>query len=290
LLTLSSPRQSQADAALTSRLLLKTALLVITLLLGVGMVLATAWAQSRRARYLALQSDFVSTVSHELRTPLASMRVMAETLERKLAGHAPAKDYPARLVQTVDGLTFLVENILSFNRLEKGRWQVKRGPVALSTLRAALEEDAANALPVVVTQAFDGFEGAALEADGELLRILVLNLLRNAWRYNERDPVTLRWTAARDGEALVVRVTDNGVGIPREAWETVFEAFHRLRDGRGRGGGGSGLGLALCRRIAALHGGTLRIVDSSADGTTFELRLPSPPSGQRARERDGHDG
>jgi len=274
-LSLTSPRQAAAHEALTSRLVLKSLLALVTLLLGVGVVWATQQAQARRARYLALQSDFVATVSHELRTPLASMRVMAETLERRLAGHAAAKDYPARLVQTVDGLGFLVENILSFNRLEKGRWQPKKGPVALSSLRAALEEDAANAQPVVVTQAFEGFDGVTLQADGELLRVVVLNLLRNAWKYNAREPVTLRWVVSRDGDMVVLRVTDNGVGVPREAWESVFEAFHRLRDGRGRGGGGSGLGLALCRRIAVLHGGGLHITDSSPEGTTFELRLPA---------------
>jgi signal transduction histidine kinase len=283
-LWLHSPRMVAAEAALASRFVLKTLLAVVTLLLGVGVVVAAAWAQARRARYLALQSDFVSTVSHELRTPLASMRVLAETLERKLDGHAPAKDYPARLVQTVDGLTFLVENILSFNRLEKGRWQPKRAPVPLASLEAVLREDAAHAPGVEVQQTFSGFDGVTVDADGELLRILVLNLLRNAWRYNERAPVTVRWDAARDGGEVVLRVTDNGIGLPPGAWETVFEAFHRLRDGRGRGGGGSGLGLAVCRRIAELHGGRLRVASSSPEGTTFELRIPSPP-GEWARER-----
>ncbi|MEW5738631.1 MAG: HAMP domain-containing sensor histidine kinase [Myxococcota bacterium] len=271
---LASPRVLRAEEALSSRFTLKTVLALVTLLLGVGVVAVTSWAQARRARYLALQSDFVSTVSHELRTPLASMRVMAETLERKLDGQAAAKDYPARLVQTVDGLTFLVENILSFNRVEKGGWALKRGPVALAEVRAMLEEDAAHA-PVKVEQTFEGFADVEVLADKELVRILFLNLLRNAWKYNARAPVTVRWEAALREGALTVRATDNGVGIPREAWETVFEAFHRLRDGRGRGGGGSGLGLALGRRIAALHGGALRITDSSPEGTTFELTLPA---------------
>ncbi|GMU62188.1 MAG: hypothetical protein AMXMBFR34_39510 [Myxococcaceae bacterium] len=283
-LELASPRFVAAEAALTSRFTLKTLLALVTLLLGVGVVAVTAWAQTRRARYLALQSDFVATVSHELRTPLASMRVMAETLERKLEGQAAAKDYPARLVQAVDGLTFLVENILSFNRVEKGGWVLKRAAVKLTSVRAVLEEDAAHA-PVAVEQAFTGFSDVEVSADGELLRILFLNLLRNAWKYNERAPVTLKWEAARTGGGLTVQVTDNGVGIPREAWETVFEAFHRLRDGRGRGGGGSGLGLALCRRIAELHGGALHVTASTPEGTTFTLTLPSPP-GERARERE----
>jgi signal transduction histidine kinase len=254
-------------------------LAVVTLLLGVGVVAAAAAVQARRARYLALQADFVSTVSHELRTPLASMRVMAETLERKLEGHAPAKDYPARMVHAVDGLSLLVENILSFNRLEKGRWQPRRTRVPLASLRAVLEDDAAHALGVEVQQSFDGFEGLSLRADDELVRILVLNLLRNAWRYTERSPVKVRWEATREGGLVRLRVTDNGVGIPREAWETVFEAFHRLENERGRASG-SGLGLAVCRRVAELHGGRLRVASSSPEGTTFELTLPAVEEGR----------
>lgn len=267
--SLDSPRFRRADEVRRENLRIKTALIILTFLLGAGIVAFAVTAQSRRARYLELQSDFVSTVSHELRTPLASMRVMAETLERKLAGHAPAKDYPSRLVQTVDSLAFLVENILSFNRIDKGRWAPKRERWSFASLEALLRDDASHA-PVQVELELEGLETApVLEADPELMRILFLNLLRNAWKYAARAPVKVRFAVA----GAAVRVTDNGIGIPREQWERIFDAFHRVKDGRAPARGGSGLGLALCRRIAALHGGTVRVEQSSDEGTTMLVTL-----------------
>jgi two-component system sensor histidine kinase SenX3 len=73
----------------------------------------------------------------------------------------------------------------------------------------------------------------------------------------------------------VVRVSDNGVGIPRESWEAVFEEFRRLRNQTLPAKGGSGLGLAICRRIMTLHGGAIRVAASGPEGTTFELTFPS---------------
>ncbi|HEY0880568.1 MAG TPA: ATP-binding protein, partial [Archangium sp.] len=112
----------------------------------------------------------------------------------------------------------------------------------------------------------EGLHGA-IDADPALIRILVLNLLRNAGKYGGK---TFTVRAERDERGLRVRFTDDGPGIPRAEWERVFEPFHRLDANVS----GSGLGLALARRIAELHGGTLVIEDSSAHGTTFVLTVP----------------
>lgn len=113
-----------------------------------------------------------------------------------------------------------------------------------------------------------------LDADPTWMKVAFLNLLRNARKYNERSPVTFDVQARWDAHRVVVDVRDNGIGLPVEAWSEVFEAFHRLRDGRGRGGGGSGLGLALVKRIVEGHRGTVRVSASSPEGTTFTLELP----------------
>lgn len=119
-----------------------------------------------------------------------------------------------------------------------------------------------------------GLDGLTVDADATWLRVAVLNLLRNARAYNEREPVTFKVEARAEAGRVVLRFTDNGIGIPREAWESVFEAFHRLREARGRGAGGSGLGLALVRKVIEAHGGTVAVADSSPAGTTFRVELP----------------
>ncbi len=268
----SSPRSLAAEAARTRAFRLKSALVVVCLALGFAIAAVAVVAQRRKLALVEMKSDFVSTVSHELRTPLAGLRVMAETLERKLEGHEAARDWPQRLVREVDGLSFLVENLLSFNRLDKGRWTPRTRPLALEELRPALEDEAKAYGAAQVALELVGFE-QRLTADPELLTILFRNLVRNACRYNARDPVSVRLAARAEGEDVVVEVRDNGVGVPRASWESAFEAFERLRSEQGRGGGGSGLGLALCRRIARLHRGDVRIKASSDEGTTFEVRL-----------------
>ena len=274
-LALESPRLDAARARLNAALWGKTGLLAVTGLLGLVVVFLARLARRRREETLAVQRDFIATVSHELRTPLAGLRLLAETLERKLGSEGPGKDYPHRLVVAADGVGFLVENILSFNRLEAGRWVPRREPFSLASLEPLLRDDATLAVDATVEVRCEGLEGLAPHAlDTQLMRVLVQNLLRNAWKYGRRQPVQFTVQGHDEGPVAVLHFTDNGPGVPEPERERVFEAFHRLPVSEGRAVSGSGLGLALARRIAVLHSGTLRITASSEAGTTFELRLP----------------
>ncbi|MCE9673180.1 HAMP domain-containing histidine kinase [Myxococcus stipitatus] len=268
-LSVDTPEWARAEDALERRYRLKTGMVVVCAGLALGIAALAFLAQHRKYRFLELKSDFVATVSHELRTPLASIRLLAETLEWRLAEGAEARDYPARIVREADGLGFLVENLLSFNRIDKGRWVPRLEPVRVDELVSLLRRDLESWSKVPV--ALEAQVGElSLRADAQLVRLLLSNLARNACAYNTRDPVRLRIEALPGGR---VRFSDNGVGIPAADWERVFGEFVRL-PGQGREVPGSGLGLALCRRIMRLHGGTLRVVASSPEGTTFELTFP----------------
>ena len=268
-LSVETPEWARAQGALVRRYRLKTGMVALCAVLALGIAALSFVAQRRKYRFVELKSDFVATVSHELRTPLASIRLLAETLEWRLAEGTDARDYPARIVREADGLGFLVENLLSFNRIDKGRWVPKLSPVRLDELVSGLRRDleAWSKVPVEL-EAEVGEQ--TFHADGQLLRLLLSNLARNACAYNTRSPVRLRIEALPGGR---VRFSDNGIGIPPAQWETVFEEFVRL-PGQGREVPGSGLGLALCRRIMRLHGGSLRVAASSPEGTTFELTFP----------------
>ncbi|MDX2015033.1 MAG: HAMP domain-containing sensor histidine kinase [Myxococcaceae bacterium] len=268
--SVASPRWEAAARDRSRALTLKLGLLTLAFALGLGLVALVFSLQRQEQQLVDAKAGLVSTVSHELRTPLASLRVMAEALERRLDGVPQAKDWPMRIVGEVDGLTVLVENILAFNRLEQGRDVVHLEPLALSSLATWLTADAGAGVTVTTT----GLDGLTVDADATWLRVAVLNLLRNARAYNEREPVTFKVEARAEARRVVLRFTDNGIGIPREAWESVFEAFHRLREARGRGAGGSGLGLALVRKVVEAHGGTVAVADSSPAGTTFRVELP----------------
>ncbi|GHG94063.1 HAMP domain-containing sensor histidine kinase [Comamonas sp. JC664] len=269
-LSVDTPEWARAQGALERRYRLKTGMVALCAVLALGIAALAFVAQQRKLRFVELKSDFVATVSHELRTPLASIRLLAETLEWRLAEGTDARDYPSRIVREADGLGFLVENLLSFNRIDKGRWEPRLEPVRLDELVAQLRRDWESGSKVPVEWEVDVGE-RTLHADGQLLRLLLSNLARNACAYNTRSPVRLRVEALDDGR---VRFSDNGVGIPRAQWERAFEEFVRL-PGQGVNAPGSGLGLALCRRIMRVHGGTLHVAASSPEGTTFELRFPT---------------
>ncbi|MDY7231437.1 sensor histidine kinase [Hyalangium rubrum] len=271
---LESPRMVAAVAELESGYRLKALLLGLSGALALALIGLAVLAHERKVRFLALRSEFVSTVSHELRTPLSAIRVMAETLERRVGGLPGAGNYPSRIISEADALGRLVENILTYNRLEKGRWEARREQVPLAELVQRVVEDAGAQNTTQVALKTEGLQGLSVPGDPELLRMLFSNLVHNACRYTTRTPVELR-VEARPGGATVVYLSDNGVGIPQESWEAAFEEFRRLRREGLPARGGSGLGLAICRRIMSLHGGAIRVAASSPEGTTFELTFPS---------------
>ena len=266
-----------AEAELARRYGLKNAMVIVCGLLAIALTVFGILGQRRKERFLELKSDFVATVSHELRTPLASIRLLAETLERSGTGafDETIKQFPGRIVRVADGLHFLVENILSFNQVTKGRWvaepKVLRLDALVDDLRADLTD--ASAKPVHLSLTGDDLE---LFADPALMRLLFINLGRNACAYNDRPSVEISVRAERDvAGSVTLRFIDNGIGIAGDEWENVFHDFYRLKPS-GTEVHGSGLGLALCRRILRLHGGRITIESSSPRGTTFALTFAGP--------------
>jgi signal transduction histidine kinase len=243
------------------------------LLTGLLALLGVLWIRQER-RYVDLKADFVATVSHELRTPLSSVRLLAETLERRLGADPDGRGYPARIVREADRLGFLVENILSFNRISQGKVRPDLSDVNLGEILGNVHGDRGEGRDVVLSM--DGVSETWLRADSELLYLLFSNLYENAWRYSSRRPVRIRVEAKRNGGRVDLEFSDNGDGLPPGTGDRVFRDYFRASEARGQSRQGSGLGLAICRKVVGLHGGTIRIVESGPGGTTFGMSLPLP--------------
>jgi len=267
-----SGRWAAATEAAERQFSYKTALLLGAGFLALLLAALAVMLQVKKARYLALRSHFVSAVSHELRTPLASIGLLAETLERRLAGRPEARDYPTRILRDAHGMGLLVDNILSFNRLEHGHWRPRRSAITVADLLDVVAADArAHARrPVIVTT--EAAPGLGLEGDPELLRLALSNLTRNAITYGVREPVRVHLVASTDDRSVTLVVEDNGPGIPEAERAQVFREFQR--GGAASGTRGSGLGLAICRRVAALHGGRAGLRESNRDGSSFFVAIP----------------
>jgi two-component system, OmpR family, sensor histidine kinase SenX3 len=268
-----SPRWAAARTRADSLYALKSALGLLCGVLAFAILVLASRAHERRLRLLAQRSEFVAAVSHELRTPLASIRLQAETLARRLAGRPEARDYPERIVRDVDGLHFLVENILSYNRLERGGWRPQLARVELRAFALQIQQGLDGQVPRKLEVIVEPSADIALRVDPDLMRLLLANLLRNAAQHSERDPALVRIACEERRGARILRVSDSGVGIPKALQARVFEDF--FRGNPASPVRGSGLGLAICRRIVRAHGGRIRIATSSPLGTTFEIELPA---------------
>lgn len=247
--------------------LFKLLVACLSLLFLLLMMRAIANGQRKRQEYLGLKEDFVRMVSHELKTPLAGIRAMAETLRKRLLRSLPVADYPERIVNETDNLTHMVDNILSFNRLQSGAVILNQQTTGLAKLvdsvvvnvcvLASKKYSVENCVP----HDFD------VNVDVELFSIVLKNLLVNAGLYNDNE--TIEITFELQGSTLIMR--DNGIGIDQQAWDRVFEAFYRLAQETRQSG--AGLGLSLCRKIMQLHKGDLRLLESSKSGSTWEVQL-----------------
>ncbi|MFJ9586426.1 ATP-binding protein [Streptomyces acidicola] len=208
------------------------------------------------------QRRFVADASHELRSPIASLRTQLEVG----AAHPELLDVEGAVLDTVR-LQRLAADLLLLARLDAG----ERPP-----------QDARFDLAKLVREEADGRDRVHLDgvgsvevtgSRGQLVRVLA-NLLDNAERHaRDRIDVALR----TEGTWVVLRVADDGSGVPAAERERIFERFVRLDESRSRDDGGAGLGLAIARDIAVRHGGTLRAGEAPQGGALFELRVPTAP-------------
>jgi two-component system, OmpR family, phosphate regulon sensor histidine kinase PhoR len=230
-----------------------------------------------------MRRDFATNVSHELKTPLAGLSLLAETLTHAVKEDPDeAQKFVDRLAAEIERLKVLTNDLLTLSRLEEpGIGTVAEfGPVDMSQLAAEVAtevEPLAAAKNQEITR--DLAENAPVLGDEIALRTLVRNLLDNAVRYTDpgghiRVSIHIEPGDA-DGGWTVLRVADDGVGIPQTDQQRVFERFYRVDKARSRETGGTGLGLSIVRHVAERHGGKVEVTSTLGVGSTFTVRLPA---------------
>lgn len=218
------------------------------------------------------KSEFLSRVSHELRTPMNAILGFTQVLE--LAKLAPAhKDYVQEMSRAGNHLLRLIDDLLDLSRVEAGRLGMVIEPVEVREMteqagrlvRPLLQQ---NRIKLLLER--DGSDKVL--ADRGRLRQVVVNLLSNAAKYNRPGgSIGVGWVV-RD-EALRIRVTDTGAGIPTEKLDDLFKPFERLGQEYG-GAEGAGLGLSLSKRLIEMMGGKIGVESAPGRGSTFWVELP----------------
>ncbi|MBA2565063.1 MAG: HAMP domain-containing histidine kinase [Gemmatimonadetes bacterium] len=250
-------------------------LLLGLLALTAGLVLAALLQHRREYELAELRSEFVSNVSHELRTPLAQIRMFAETL---LLGRVRSPDERRRSLEIIDQearrLTHLVENVLHFSRAERRAVKLSVEPTDLSLL---IREVVDGFLPLARARQIrvrtDLEEGLRVPVDTSAFRQMLLNLLDNAVKYGPAGQ-TITVGAETQGSDVLVRVDDEGPGIPPKDRGRIWERFWRLEREEEKAVAGTGIGLAVVLELARLHGGRAWVAGAPGGGARFVLELP----------------
>jgi len=224
---------------------------------------------------IGAQQQLLSDVSHELRSPLARLQVALGLARQREKNQANAE--LDRIELEAERLNELIGQLLSLTRLESGTALTHAGPVDLTALLAEIAESTdfearAENRQVRIIHSIP----ATLEANENLLRSALENVLRNAARYTDEHTsvdVSLQADHERTGW-LLIQVRDHGPGVPEEMLTKLFEPFVRVGDARDRKSGGYGLGLAIAERAIRLHGGEISAANEPDGGLVVRIRLP----------------
>jgi signal transduction histidine kinase len=222
------------------------------------------------------RTTHMTTLSHELRTPLNAVVGYTELLEAGLGGALDEKGiaYLARIKATARQQQQIIEEILSFARLEGGRETIRTEVCEMDALVTELQAvitPLAEARGLTFTTKVANAP-ATFTADAAKVRQILINLLGNAVKFTPAGTVDLNVATSHD--ALVFTVTDTGPGIPPRDRERIFEPFTQLDEGKTREYGGTGLGLAITKRLIELLHGEIRVHARDGGGSTFIVALP----------------
>jgi signal transduction histidine kinase len=224
-------------------------------------------------RVSKVKSEFVAIVSHEFRTPLTGIQGFSEMMRDEDLTVDELKEYATDINKDARRLNRLVNEMLDLSRMESGRIQLSLEPIDLN----AVIQDVANTMqPTTPKHQFKVRLDKALPsimADRDKITQVVTNLANNAVKYAPEGGEIVLMTRA-EGNLAHLMVSDNGIGMPKEMVERVFEPYSRVEHGAARVISGTGLGLPIARQIVKLHGGRIWADSIEGKGSTFHCLIP----------------
>jgi signal transduction histidine kinase len=220
---------------------------------------------------------FVAMLTHELRSPLGAVDTQLHVILKGLAGDLSEKQNHmlSRMRERVGNVLAMINDLLDLSKIESRKFAQEKTPMAVEPIiqdvidllgpqaqerGQTLDADLPESLPLV-------------SADSHALREVVINLVSNALRYTPAGG-RIRVGARADGPFVALTVEDNGLGIPKEYHDKIFERFFRVKDERARSVVGTGLGLPIVKAIVEDHGGALSLQSEVGRGSLFTVRLP----------------
>jgi len=245
--------------------------------LGSRLVLALVEDRTRERRVEAVRRDFVANVSHELKTPIGAIRLLAEAVQDASDDPTAVHRFASRMLTESDRLSRLIQQIIELSRLQGDEPLDSPVPVSIDDVVVnAVDASHMNATAKQIAIIAEGEEGLKVMGSEKLVTAAVANLVANAVAYSEPHARVVV-TRKQVGHSIEISVIDQGIGIPEQEVERIFERFYRVDPARHRSTGGTGLGLSIVKHVAATHGGDVRVWSVEGQGSTFTLVLPQHP-------------
>jgi signal transduction histidine kinase len=271
---LMSPETLSSRARLTAlSLAILAGILFITIAIAGFVLFRTILIEIRLARQ---KTTFVTNVSHELKTPLTSLRIFAELLkERRQPDPQKQEKYLGIMISEIERLTRLINNVLDFAHINRGRRTYSKRVCDITDLCKELAENQRVRLEHNHFTFKTDFPSVTMSVsvDIEAIKQALLNVLANAEKYSADDK-WIRFSLTKEGADAVIRIADHGIGIDPSLKESVFKEFYRVDDSLTAKVQGTGLGLSITRQILRDHGGDIRYQKNQPSGSEFVITLP----------------
>ena len=243
--------------------------------LGSRLILVLADDRTREQRVETVRRDFVANVSHELKTPIGALNLLAEAVAEAKDDPDAVEQFSSRMHTENERLTRLVQQIIDLSRLQndllsEDAAMIKVGELISEACEHSDTDAEKKGIEIVTTVEPDLF----IHGDRAQLHAAVSNLVENAVTYS---PEGSRVTVSANHVDAYVRITvaDNGIGIPGDELDRIFERFYRVDPARARATGGTGLGLSIVKHVAASNGGSVEVWSEQGLGSSFTLVMPA---------------
>ncbi|MGZ4810178.1 MAG: sensor histidine kinase [Thermoanaerobaculia bacterium] len=230
-------------------------------------------------RLQRIRKDFLEDFSHEVRTPLAGLRSAVETFEQRGLTEEQDEQLRSVMLRQLSRIERLVKDLSELNRIESGELVLERRPLRLDELLRDVSTEFRNRLAAAQPITLRGAE-VTVVADAQRVQQIFTNLIDNACKHGGgRGEILIE--VEREGTDAIVRVSDEGEGIPPAEITRIFHRFYRVDKSRSQSVPGVGLGLAIAKHLVLLHGGSIRAYNRAGRGATFEVRLPEKANALR---------
>ena len=222
------------------------------------------------------RQEFVSNVSHELKTPITSIKVLAESLLMQPEAEAALyREFLGDIVEEIDRENTIINDLLSLVKMDKKNAKLNIETVNINDL---IESIIKRLNPIAAKRnieiGFEPFRPVTAEIDQVKLTLAMSNLIENAIKYNDKPDGWVHVSLNADHQYFYVKVEDNGIGIPEDSLDHIYERFYRVDKSPSREIGGTGLGLAITRNVILMHRGAIKAFSTEGEGTIFTVRIP----------------